>query len=240
MIGAIRKLGSHLERTPIHPQWFAFLRERRNLRATCEQLSGIVLDVGCAESHPRRYLPPAADYVGIDYYDTAVEWYGTRPDLFADARCLPLVDGAADHALLLDVLEHIPDPDKCLAELARTLKPGGSLTIQVPFMYPVHDAPLDFHRWTAFGLARAAERNGFNIDSEQAIGHPLETAALQSNIAFSKTILNWVASRNPLALLVFLLPFTVLFNNVAAWAFAKLGRDDGMMPYAYRMVWIKR
>ncbi len=240
MFGAIRKLASRFARTPLHPQWFAFLREERNLRDTCKDLSGIVLDVGCAESHPRRFLPADATYIGIDYYDTAVGWYGTRPDLFADARNLPLADESADHALLLDVLEHIPDPELCLAELARALKQGGSLTIQVPFMYPIHDAPLDFHRWTRHGLARAAQRNGFRIDEEKAIGHPLETAALNSNIALSKTILNWIRSRNPLAITILLLPFAVFFNNAGAWLFAKLGRAEDMMPYAYRMTWIKR
>lgn len=237
--GTIRRIAERVRLTPLHPQWFAFLREGRNLRESCRNLRGLVLDIGCADGQPRRYLGDAATYLGIDHYSTASEWYGTRPDLYADAQQLPLRDATVDHALLLDVLEHIPDPDRCLSELHRTLKSGGSLTIQVPFLYPVHDAPLDFHRWTRFGLLRAASRHGFRVEHERSIGHPLETAALNGNIALSQTVVNWVARKNPLLLLGIFLPLVVPAINVLAWTFARLGPRDALMPYAYRMVWIK-
>ena len=108
---------------------------------------------------------------------------------------------------------HLPDPERCLVELHRVIKPAGSLTIQVPFIYPLHDAPLDFHRWTRYGLRRAAQRCGFTIESESAIGHPLETAALNANIAMSKSVINWLQGRNPLALLGLLLPPGILLIN---------------------------
>lgn len=238
--GLLKRIAYGVRMTPLHPQWFAFFREQRNLRQTCRVLSGIVLDVGCAEGKPRRFMPASAEYVGLDNYTTAREWYGTRPDIYGDARALPLADASVDHCLLLDVLEHISDPEHCLAEMCRALKPGGSLTIQVPFLYPLHDSPLDFHRWTRFGLRRAAEKHGFRISSERAIGHPLETAALNGNIALSQTVLNWARQRNPLVLLGALLPVFVPLINVLAWGFAVLGRKDDLMPYAYRMVWIKQ
>ena len=198
-----------------------------------------MLDVGCANGLPRRYLPAAATYVGLDYYSTASDWYRTRPDVFGDAQSLPLADASVDHALLLDVLEHLPRPGHCLDELHRVLRRGGSLTIQVPFLYPIHDAPLDFHRWTRYGLRRAADASGFTIAEEIAIGHPLETAALGANIAMSQTVLNWMRSRNPFALLVLVLPVAVTVNNIAAWVLAKLSRGDDLMPYSYRMIWTK-
>jgi SAM-dependent methyltransferase len=175
MLDRIRNMAAALRMTPLHPQWFAFMREERNLAITCEALSGTVLDVGCAEGSPRKFLPPDTRYVGLDYYTTATGWYATRPDLYGDAQLLPLADSSVDHALLLDVLEHLPDPNRCLTELHRVIKPAGSLTIQVPFIYPLHDAPLDFHRWTRYGLRQAAKQRGFTIESESAIGHPLET-----------------------------------------------------------------
>lgn len=239
MQSVFRMCAASLRRTPLHPQWFAFFREQRNLRDACKGLTGLVLDIGCADAKPRQHLPDAAQYLGLDHYSTATRWYKTRPDVYADAESLPFQDASVDHSLLLDVLEHVSRPERCLAEIGRVLKPGGSLTIQVPFLYPVHDAPLDFHRWTRHGLLQAAEQHGFRVSRDSAIGHPLETAALNANIAFSKTVLNWIQQRNPLALLAILLPISVLLANSLAWVLAALGRDDDLMPYAYNMVWIK-
>ena len=239
MLRLIRKLASPLQRTPLHPQWFSFVREERNLRRTCEKLDGMVLDVGSAERHPSRYLPAGAEYIALDYFETATDWYGTRPDVFGDAQHLPFADDCIDHALLLDVMEHLPDPDRCLAELHRVVKPGGTLTIQVPFLYPLHDEPLDFHRWTRYGLRRSADRHGWNVDAEDAVGHPLETAALSANIAMTQTAINWARSKNPLVVVALLLPFAVLTTNCMAWLFAALSRKDDLMPYAYRVVWTK-
>lgn len=240
MEDSLRKLAAALRKTPLHPQWFAFFREERNLERSCASLTGTILDVGCAQGKPRRYLPAGANYVGLDYFYTATEWYGTRPDVFGDAQALPFNDTSIDHALLLDVLEHIPDPGRCLGELNRVLKTNGSLTIQVPFLYPVHDAPVDYHRWTIFGLRRAAANHGFAITEEIAIGHPLETAALNTNIAMSKTAINWIRGKNPLLVLTILLPLAVAITNSAAWLFALLSSSDDLMPYAYRMIWKKQ
>lgn len=235
----LKALLQRLRTTPLHPQWFAFLGEEKKLENACETLTGVVLDIGCADGKPRAYLPDDAQYIGLDYYDTATGWYGTRPSVFGDAQQLPIASASIDHVLLLDVLEHLPEPDRCLGEIARVLKPGGALTIQVPFLYPIHDAPLDFHRWTRHGLHRAARRAGFDVTRDEAIGHPAETAALGMNIALSKTVLNWIAGRNPLALLGIALPPFVLVVNCLAWATARLSRDEHMMPYAYRMTWTK-
>ncbi len=235
----LRSLLAGLRNTPLHPQWFALKDEKQHLAASCSQLQGTVLDVGCAESKPKAFLPSGATYIGLDYYSTAMDWYDTRPDVFGDAQALPFADRSIDHAMLLDVIEHIPEPHKSLAELHRVLKPGGCLVLQVPFLYPLHDEPLDFHRWTRHGLRRAAARHGFSVSDEFAIGHPLETAALNGNIALSKTVINWLQGRNPLGLSVFLLPVLVLAINCSAWLLSRLSRQDDLMPHTYRVVWIK-
>jgi SAM-dependent methyltransferase len=236
----LKNIFSKLRSTPIHPQWFAFFREERHLHEACMGLHGVVLDVGCADGRPRRHLSADARYVGLDFFSTAKQWYGTRPDVYADAQLLPLANASIDHSLLLDVLEHIPHPDRCLSELHRVLKPGGTLRIQVPFLYPLHDVPLDFNRWTRFGLQRAAHKYGFEVVDIVAIGHPLETAALNANIALSKTVVNWLRRKNPLALLGALLPIVVPLINCLARGLAALDGNEELMPYSYRTVWVKK
>lgn len=239
MMNWLRKSLAKISNTPFHPQWFALKRERQDLAAYCGELTGLVLDVGCASGKPRAYLGADATYVGLDYYDTATGWYGTRPELFGDARRLPLREASVNHILLLDVLEHVSHPERCFKELHRCLAPDGTVTIWVPFMYPVHDAPLDFHRWTSHGLNEAAQKYRFEIISNRSCGHPLETAALLTNIAVTKTVLNWVRDRNPLCLLGFLLPVLIPVVNLSTWLLSKLTRADEMMPYAYQTVWRK-
>jgi SAM-dependent methyltransferase len=52
-----------------------------------------------------------------------------------DAHHLPLRGGSVDGVTILEVLEHIDDPDEVLAEAFRVLKPYGSLCVAVPTGY---------------------------------------------------------------------------------------------------------
>jgi SAM-dependent methyltransferase len=145
----LRRALFRLRNTPLHPQWFAFRQQSSTLGTLMREFNGLVLDIGCADQQIRRFLPVTSRYVGMDYYQTAANWYKTVPHVYGDAQALPFASSSADHILLLDVLEHLPRPENCVAEINRVLKRGGKLVMQAPFVYPIHDAPLDFQRWTA-------------------------------------------------------------------------------------------
>ena len=49
-----------------------------------------------------------------------------------DALRLPFADGTFDHVIASEVLEHIPDDQAAMAELARVLRPGGTMAVTVP------------------------------------------------------------------------------------------------------------
>ena len=53
-----------------------------------------------------------------------------------DALALPFADGAFDRVICSEVLEHIPDDRAAMAELARVLRPGGTMAITVPRFVP--------------------------------------------------------------------------------------------------------
>ncbi|OQW92970.1 MAG: hypothetical protein BWK79_13580, partial [Beggiatoa sp. IS2] len=179
------------------------------------------------------------DYIGMDYYQTAVHWYATRPQVYGDAQQLPFSDDSMDTVLLLDVLEHLPNPEACLQEIVRILKPTGKLVLKVPFLYPLHDVPLDFQRWTQFGLRQFTQRYGLTIHQETATGQPIETAALLANIALTKTVLNWIRHKHPALILAVLLPFTILFINLLSWLINRFSPAEEMMPYSYCLVLTK-
>jgi SAM-dependent methyltransferase len=53
-----------------------------------------------------------------------------------DALHLPFPDGAFDRVICSEVLEHIPDDLAAMTELARVLRPGGTMAITVPRFGP--------------------------------------------------------------------------------------------------------
>lgn len=53
-----------------------------------------------------------------------------------DALALPFPDDSLDRVIASEILEHIPDDQAAIAELARVLRPGGTLAITVPRWLP--------------------------------------------------------------------------------------------------------
>jgi SAM-dependent methyltransferase len=53
-----------------------------------------------------------------------------------DALSLPFADGEFDRVVAAEVLEHIPEDTTAIAELARVLRPGGTLAVTVPRWLP--------------------------------------------------------------------------------------------------------
>jgi SAM-dependent methyltransferase len=53
-----------------------------------------------------------------------------------DALSLPFADAEFDRVVAAEVLEHIPDDEAAIAELARVLRPGGTMAVTVPRWLP--------------------------------------------------------------------------------------------------------
>jgi len=81
-----------------------------------------------------------------------------------DLTSIPADDGRFDLVLCTQVLEHVPEPAAVLGELARVLKPGGSLWLTAPLFYQEHQAPYDFYRYTQYGLRHLVEGAGFTVE----------------------------------------------------------------------------
>ena len=74
-----------------------------------------------------------------------------NPEIVGDAQEMPFADATYSTILCTEVLEHIPDPQKAVDEMYRVLKPGGTLILTTRFLFPVHDAPGDYWRFTPYG-----------------------------------------------------------------------------------------
>jgi len=236
MLRKIKNMLKPLISTPLHPQWFTARNQKRISELVRGETRGpVVLDIGCGKRWPAALLPESFNYFGLDYPETAA-WYETRPDVFGDAENLPFVTRSANTVLMLDVLEHVPHPRKALSEGHRCLQKNGTLILIVPFLYPIHDAPHDYRRWSIYGLKKLAGELGFTIETDAYSGNPLETAALLSNIAMTKSIFNWISRRHIASLFVLMLPIFILCNNLLAWFLSHLSLADAIMPISYQLV----
>ena len=235
----IGKFLSKIRNTPLHPQWL-ILRERSSLAVFVKHNTyGVTLDIGCGDMWVKPHLESAISrytrYIGLDFLETASNWYYTKPDVFADGHKLPVATASANCVLLLNVLEHMPDPVACLRETVRVLHSGGTCIIEIPFLYPIHDAPRDFQRWSEYGLRNACKTAGLDILELTPLGTPLESAALLANIALSKLFLRLAKKWNPLVLFSVLLPAVIPLLNVIAAGIGLFERDR-FMPYGYRIL----
>ena len=107
------------------------LRLRRAYDAIAGR-TGRCLLLGCGAGRHNRALRrdrPDLTLFGADLSVAAIREAARAGDggsyLVADAAQLPLREGAFDIVLLFDLLEHVPDVGRCVAEIARLLKPGG-------------------------------------------------------------------------------------------------------------------
>ncbi len=99
-----------------------------------------IIDVGCGEGvliHKWAQRLRDRRVVGIDLEDPAIqaEWAKrTLPNLeyrVMKAENLPFGDGEFSLASAIEVLEHVPDPEHTVAEMARVAR-GGHLLVSVP------------------------------------------------------------------------------------------------------------
>lgn len=98
-----------------------------------------VLDAGCGTAYGSAILAGAgaAGVVGVDRAGDVLD--RVRADmpegvelLSAELLELPFADGEFDLVTCFEVLEHLPDPEAALDELARVLAPSGILAVSSP------------------------------------------------------------------------------------------------------------
>lgn len=153
-------------------------------------LSGAVLDLGGerrSEYHP---------LFGGNFSVTTVNLPGeTQPDVVADLEHpLPVADASYDGVLLINVLEHIFEYRQLVSESARVLKPGGTVVIVVPFLFPVHPSPKDYHRYTGDAVETMLARSGFGEVSMKTLG----TGVCAARFAMVERLLPFLSVLAPL------------------------------------------
>jgi len=112
-----------------------------------------VLDMGCgAGRHAFEMFRRGGDVIAFDQdgdeLADVLDLFGAMRDAGevpagaeadikqGDALSLPFADGEFDRVVAAEVLEHIPADTDAIAELARVLRPGGTMAVTVPRWLP--------------------------------------------------------------------------------------------------------
>lgn len=236
MLTRLRRLALRLSHSPLHPQWFTFMAKRRAHSAVAREARGTVVDIGCGDCSLRSGLRPTDRYVGVDYPSTAKTLYRSLPDLFADAARLPFTDRMVDAVVMLDVIEHLREPESAMAEAARVLDEGGQFYAHIPYMYPLHDAPHDYSRFTEFGIVYRMQHAGLVVERVEPAGSPSETVALLFNVALAKMMWRTIHRFPPALVLIPVACTLFLLANICGWCVGRVYSDPGFMPLTYFVV----
>lgn len=151
-----------------NPFWLCRRELGCKLRKYAPNLQGKILDFGCGTGPYRALLTAATDYTGLEY-DSPENRQREHADIYYDGLTIPLEDASFDGVLSTQTLEHVPNPERIVAEWARILRPGGHLLLTLPFMWPEHEMPYDFQRYTTNGLQAILKNGGFEIISQERL-----------------------------------------------------------------------
>jgi SAM-dependent methyltransferase len=157
---------------------------RKNLEKFLERhaTSKRVLDIGSGGSSYHRFFP---NRLSVDINPDC------KPDIVANAHHLPFKDGEFEVILSTEMLEHVEDPFQVERELRRVVSSRGILILSTRFVFPLHETPHDYWRFTKYGLKELfKEWDIIEIQAEtknfSTMGALLQRICYQSRLKMNK------------------------------------------------------
>lgn len=201
--------------TPFGSSFWCVVRLRNAIKFAAKMSKGTLLDVGCGKKpYESDFRPFVERHIGVEYSPESV-YRDCRADFFGDAMHLPMPDASVDTLLCTEVLEHLPDPEKAIAEFSRVLKPDGILITTAPFFYPIHDA-WDFFRYSPDGLSAIMQRSGLEVELVKPLSGSAVTVAMMFNLYWFDIGFMWTKWLYPIGLVLrpLLMVFCLIVNVV--------------------------
>ncbi len=146
--------------------WLIHRAMRQTMDEVKEMVNGKLLDAGCGNKpYASIFGARVQQYIGLEKGRTRYE----RADVWGDVLALPFRDQTCDTVLCNQVLEHVPQPQAAIDEMARVLRPGGYLILTAPHIWGLHEVPHDYFRFTPYGLRHLAEKSGLTVHTTRAL-----------------------------------------------------------------------
>jgi len=145
----------------VNPFYFARKGLYLQLRSLAQSVKGKTLDAGCGQK-PYEHLFEVKEYIGLEI-DTPENRLNKKADYFYDGITFPFEDNTFDSVISNQVFEHVFNPDIFLSEIHRVLNTNGIFLLTVPFVWDEHEQPIDYARYSSFGLKYLLEQHGFEI-----------------------------------------------------------------------------
>jgi phosphatidylethanolamine/phosphatidyl-N-methylethanolamine N-methyltransferase len=132
---------SYARWAPVYDRTFGAVTNvgRRRATAILSELGGEVLEVGVGTGLALRHYGPRVSVTGVDYSEemlakarakVAEEGLRNVASLRRmDARELDFPDASFDHVAAMHVISVVPEPERVMAEMARVVRPGGTVLI---------------------------------------------------------------------------------------------------------------
>lgn len=123
--------------------WYRLVR--RELGSDRDIADRRLLEIGCGRGGFALWLtaqsPPPNEVTAVDYSSVAIakgREYAAAAGVsgvtwqVGDIQAIPHPDATFDTVISCETIEHVPEPQKAVRELARVLKPGGRLFLTTP------------------------------------------------------------------------------------------------------------
>ncbi len=122
--------------------------------------SGRLIDIGCGDMQYKELIPDK-----VTQYDSLdIERRVAEVNFVGDIQNMNMIgNNSYDSAVCFEVLEHVQNPFRAIAEINRILKKGGILILSVPHLARLHEEPNDFFRYTKYGLTSLLENAGLEV-----------------------------------------------------------------------------
>jgi SAM-dependent methyltransferase len=122
----------------------------------------LILDLGCGKKpYYHKFIKGKLICSDINKSRTA--------NLICDSHNIPFKKEKFDKVLCINAFYYFSNPFVVIEEVYRILKKDGKLILMLPFIYPIHDVPVDKYRFTEYGI-RNLLKDKFKIEKIETIG----------------------------------------------------------------------